>query len=61
MLAIQGGLMGGGWPDVFRLGVGCGTANPLWRGLDMANYPRSGHAGGGGHCAGKKCNDGFLF
>lgn len=37
----------------FRLGVGRGTANPLWRGLDMANYPRAGHAGGGSHCAGK--------
>ncbi|SUH24089.1 membrane protein [Salmonella enterica subsp. enterica] len=32
---------------------GRGTANPLWRGLDMANYPRAGHAGGGSHCAGK--------
>ncbi len=37
----------------FRLCVERGTANPLWRGLDMANYPRAGHAGGGSHCAGK--------
>ncbi len=37
VLAIQGGLMGGGWPDVFP-SRGAQSQNPLWRGLDMANY-----------------------
>ncbi len=42
MLAIQGGLMGGGRPDVFPSPAwGARYCKPAWRGLDMANYPRA--------------------
>ncbi len=39
--AIQGGLMGGGWPDVFRLCVGRGAANRFGAVWIWQNYPRA--------------------